>query len=86
MEISTEISDQAIVEKSENSKKYTNKEIAVLERTLGLWKTKSKIWPPYKPSKQFKDPSSINTGPEPDYIDKGCSPNVTEDLFREWRK
>ena len=86
LEIVTEISDQAILENAEIPKKYTKKEIAVLEKSLGLWRKKSKIWPPYKPSKQFLDPSSINTGPEPDYIDKGCSPSLTEDSFREWRR
>ena len=29
---------------------------------------KAKIWPPYRPSKEFKDPKSINVGPDTDFV------------------
>ena len=35
---------------------------------------KAKVWPPYKPSKQFLDPVSINTGPLPEFVSKTNSP------------
>ena len=45
-----------------------------------------KIFPPYKPSKQFLDPGSINTGPDPDYVNKdGTAKEIEDELPRIWR-
>ena len=84
LEIFTEISDDAILEKAKGPKKYSKKEVAIIEKSLGIWRSKSKIWPPYKPSQQFLDPSSINTGPEQDYIDR--EGNIPDELLRDWKK
>ena len=51
--------------------KYSKKELSVMK--------KAKIWPPYKRSVQFLDPSSINTGPEKDFVAK-------ESSFRNYKK
>ena len=44
------------------SKRYSKKELTRLKN--------AKVWPPYSVSKQFLDPSSINTGPEQDFVNK----------------
>ena len=90
LEIGTEISDKDIEEnlkkKSEKHVKYTKKQLADLAKVIGLWKSnKSKLWPPYKPSKQFLDPGSINSGPEPGYIDKEGYSELPEGLQRDWK-
>ena len=37
----------------------------------------AKVWPPYIVSKQFLDPSSINTGPLKDFVNEDClKPNL----------
>ena len=60
------------------SKKYNRQEIA-------KFKTQ-KILPPYKPSKQFLDPSSINTGPDQNYINKdGTYKEIEIELPRNWK-
>ena len=60
------------------SEKYTKKELSVFK--------KRKIFPPYKPSKQFLDPSSINTGPETDYVGKkGKNQDIENELPRIWK-
>ena len=50
--------------------RFTKKELARLK--------KAKVWPPYNPSKQFLDPSSINTGPETDFVNKDQSPKKVQ--------
>ena len=60
------------------SEKYTKKELSAFK--------KRKIFPPYKPSKQFLDPSSINTGPETDYVGKkGKNKDIENELPRIWK-
>ena len=63
--------------KRDLSYKYTKAELARMK--------KAKIWPPYTRSKQFIDPSSINTGDEPDFINKSGSKKVDFELPRNWR-
>ena len=59
------------------SKKYDKQEIAKFK--------KQKILPPYKPSKQFLDPSSINTGPDQNYVNKdGSYKKIDLELPRNW--
>ena len=36
----------------------------------------AKVWPPYIVSKQFLDPSSINTGPLKDFVNEDLKPNL----------
>ena len=86
LEIATEISDETILKKSEKPRKYTETEISKIKKILGIWGKKSKIWPPYKGSKTFFDPKSINSGPDPDYIDSGGTHSGGENVIREWRK
>ena len=60
------------------SQKYSKQQLYQFKRR--------KIFPPYKPSKQFLDPSSINTGPDPDYINKdGTAKEIKDELPRIWR-
>ena len=50
-----------------------------------IFQKKHKIWPPYKKSKQFKNPDHINTGPEQDYVDAGGQRVIMDDeLPRSW--
>lgn len=95
LEIASEISDEEIlkdeqiIEESKVSKKYTNAELTKIKRVLGLWGKKSskfKIWPPYSRSKTFLNPKSINTGPDPEYVDSGGDREGTENVLRNWRK
>ena len=86
------VSDKEILENEEvskkASKKYTKSEIAIMEKCLGLWgkKSKYKIWPPYTCSKSFLDSKSINTGPNPEYVDTGGALEGGENMLREWRR
>ena len=57
--------------KEKINKKYSKKELIAMK--------KAKIFPPYKPSPTFIDPSSINTGPEPDFVSKNSG-------FRNYKK
>ena len=60
------------------SKKYTKEQISKFK--------KKKIWPPYKPSTQFLDPSSINTGADQDYVNKdGSYKEIDLELHRNWK-
>ena len=94
LEIASEISDEEIsknkqiLKKSDLPKKYTNSEICKLKKVLGLWGKKSKfqIWPPYSRSKTFLDPKSINTGPDPEYVDACDNREGGENVLRSWRK
>ena len=56
-----------------NFQKYSKKQLATFK--------KDKIWPPYRPSETFLDPSSINTGPEKDFVNEVFKdrPNLQRD-------
>ena len=99
LEISADISDKQALESSKNNVKYTKSQIELIEKMLGIWRSKKfSLWPPYKPSKQFLDPSSINTGPERNFVDqegpvkrtkkgkKIKAEYISDELFRDWKK
>lgn len=81
LEISCEVAVASSEDRKETlevARKYTRKELAKFK--------KSKIWPPYKPSAQFLDPSSINVGPDQDYVNKdGSYKKIAEELPRQWK-
>jgi hypothetical protein len=65
-------------EKVNVTKKYSREELAKFK--------KKKFWPPYKPSKQFLDPGSINVGPDQDYVNKdGSYKKIGLELTRKWK-
>jgi hypothetical protein len=79
LEISSEIIESGVEKKKINmGKKYSKQELAMFKR--------KHFWPPYKPSKQFRDPSSINVGPEKNYVNKdGSYRKVELELHRDWK-
>ena len=66
------------------SKKYSKQQLARMKKAC--------IWPPYKKSKQFLDPSSCNTGSMPDFVNRTSNPKSVrfqeelEELPRAWNK
>ena len=78
LEVASEIIISDEKEKVNVMRKYSRQELKKLK--------KDKIWPPYKPSQQFLDPSSINIGPDQDYVNKdGSYKKIDLELTRKWK-
>jgi hypothetical protein len=81
LEISSEVSIEGLEDVSKKvnmAKKYSKQELKDFKR-LGFW-------PPYKRSIQFKNPGSINVGPETNYVNKdGKYKEIELELPRHWK-